>query len=125
MGLETALPVDNILTTQLNRVINWSRRSSLWPMPTAPFPCEPGPRLSPRGELGLALSRGLARLTPGIDSLDDPRQNIQIHRRGVFGFWEAAASDLLGVGRQSRSHLAAQLQRSLGVARNEIGVQPQ
>jgi len=39
MGLETALPVDNILTTQLNRVINWARRSSLWPMPFATACC--------------------------------------------------------------------------------------
>ena len=39
MGLEQALPVDNILTTQLNRVINWSRRSSLWPMPFATACC--------------------------------------------------------------------------------------
>ena len=39
MGLEAALPVDNILTTQLNRIINWSRRSSLWPMPFATACC--------------------------------------------------------------------------------------
>ena len=39
MGLEAALPVDNIVTTQLNRVINWSRRSSLWPMPFATACC--------------------------------------------------------------------------------------
>ena len=35
MGLEAAIPTDAILTTQLNRVINWGRRSSLWPMPFA------------------------------------------------------------------------------------------
>ena len=39
MGLEAALPVDNVLTTQLNRVINWARRSSLWPMPFATACC--------------------------------------------------------------------------------------
>ena len=39
MGLEAALPVDNILTTQLNRVINWARRSALWPMPFATACC--------------------------------------------------------------------------------------
>jgi len=39
MGLETALPVDGILTTQLNRVINWARRSSVWPMPFATACC--------------------------------------------------------------------------------------
>ena len=39
MGLEAALPVDNIVTTQLNRVINWLRRSSLWPMPFATACC--------------------------------------------------------------------------------------
>ena len=39
MGLESALPVDGFLTTQLRRVINWSRRSSLWPMPFATACC--------------------------------------------------------------------------------------
>ncbi len=39
MGLEAALPVDNVLTTQINRVINWARRSSLWPMPFATACC--------------------------------------------------------------------------------------
>ncbi len=39
MGLETALPVDGFLTTKLNRVINWARRSSLWPMPFATACC--------------------------------------------------------------------------------------
>jgi NADH-quinone oxidoreductase subunit B len=39
MGLETALPTDNVLTTQLNRVINWARRSSLWPLPFATACC--------------------------------------------------------------------------------------
>ena len=39
MGLETSLPVDGILTTQLNRVINWARRSSVWPMPFATACC--------------------------------------------------------------------------------------
>ncbi len=39
MGLEAALPTDAILTTQLRRVINWARRSSLWPMPFATACC--------------------------------------------------------------------------------------
>ncbi len=39
MGLETAIPTDAILTTQLSRVINWGRRSSLWPMPFATACC--------------------------------------------------------------------------------------
>ena len=39
MGLEAALPVDNILTTQLQRVVNWSRRSAIWPMPFATACC--------------------------------------------------------------------------------------
>ena len=39
MGLETAVPTDAILTTQLSRVINWGRRSSLWPMPFATACC--------------------------------------------------------------------------------------
>ncbi|MHC4949189.1 MAG: NADH-quinone oxidoreductase subunit B [Planctomycetota bacterium] len=39
MGLEAALPVDNVLTTQLHRVMNWARRSSLWPMPFATACC--------------------------------------------------------------------------------------
>jgi len=39
MGLEAAMPAGNILTTQLNRVINWARRSSVWPMPFATACC--------------------------------------------------------------------------------------
>ena len=39
MGLEAAIPTDGILTTQLERVINWGRRSSLWPMPFATACC--------------------------------------------------------------------------------------
>jgi NADH-quinone oxidoreductase subunit B len=39
MGLEAALPVDGILTTQLNRVVNWARRSAVWPMPFATACC--------------------------------------------------------------------------------------
>lgn len=39
MGIEAALPTDMILTTQLQRVINWARRSSLWPMPFATACC--------------------------------------------------------------------------------------
>ncbi|MBL0870123.1 MAG: NADH-quinone oxidoreductase subunit B [Phycisphaerales bacterium] len=39
MGLEAALPVDSFVTTQLQRVINWARKSSLWPMPFATACC--------------------------------------------------------------------------------------
>jgi NADH-quinone oxidoreductase subunit B len=39
MGIESALPVDSVLTTQLQRVINWARRSSVWPMPFATACC--------------------------------------------------------------------------------------
>ena len=39
MGIETALPSDSILTTQLQRVVNWSRRSSVWPLPFATACC--------------------------------------------------------------------------------------
>ncbi|WP_428389795.1 NADH-quinone oxidoreductase subunit B [Mucisphaera sp.] len=39
MGLESALPADTFLTTQLQKVINWSRRSSVWPMPFATACC--------------------------------------------------------------------------------------
>ncbi|MGQ0628377.1 MAG: NADH-quinone oxidoreductase subunit B [Phycisphaerales bacterium] len=39
MGLEAALPNDFVLTTQLRRVINWARRSSLFPMPFATACC--------------------------------------------------------------------------------------
>ena len=39
MGLEAAIPTDGVLTTQLNRVINWARRSALWPMPFATACC--------------------------------------------------------------------------------------
>ena len=39
MGLEAALPADSVLSTQLQRVINWARRSSVWPMPFATACC--------------------------------------------------------------------------------------
>ena len=39
MGLEDAIPVDGYLTTQVSRVINWARRSSVWPMPFATACC--------------------------------------------------------------------------------------
>jgi NADH-quinone oxidoreductase subunit B len=39
MGIETALTSDAFLTTQLKRVVNWARRSSLWPMPFATACC--------------------------------------------------------------------------------------
>jgi NADH-quinone oxidoreductase subunit B len=39
MGLEAALSSDAFLTTQLRRVVNWARRSSLWPMPFATACC--------------------------------------------------------------------------------------
>ncbi len=39
MGIEAALPVDGILTTQFQRVVNWARRSALWPMPFATACC--------------------------------------------------------------------------------------
>lgn len=39
MGIESALPQDSFLITQLNKVINWARRSSLWPMPFATACC--------------------------------------------------------------------------------------
>jgi NADH-quinone oxidoreductase subunit B len=39
MGLEAALPTDSVVTTQLNRVINWARRSSVWPLPFATACC--------------------------------------------------------------------------------------
>ena len=39
MGIEAALPHDSILTTQFNRVVNWARRSSVWPLPFATACC--------------------------------------------------------------------------------------
>ena len=40
MGTAAAVdPLGNILTTQLQKVVNWSRRSSLWPMPFATACC--------------------------------------------------------------------------------------
>jgi NADH-quinone oxidoreductase subunit B len=39
MGIEAAIPVDGFLTTQLRRVVNWARRSSLWPLPFATACC--------------------------------------------------------------------------------------
>lgn len=37
--MDTQLLPDNILTTQLKKVVNWARRSSLWPMPFATACC--------------------------------------------------------------------------------------
>lgn len=39
MGIEAALPTGNFLTTQIQKVINWSRRWSVWPMPFATACC--------------------------------------------------------------------------------------
>ncbi len=39
MATEHALPVEGVLTTQLEKVVNWARRSSLWPMPFATACC--------------------------------------------------------------------------------------
>ena len=39
MGLEAAITAEGYLTTQLRHVINWARRSSLWPMPFATACC--------------------------------------------------------------------------------------
>ena len=39
MGIEAALPTDTFVTTQLQKVMNWARRTSLWPMPFATACC--------------------------------------------------------------------------------------
>ncbi len=39
MGIEAAISTDTVLTTQLQRVVNWSRRNSLWPLPFATACC--------------------------------------------------------------------------------------
>ena len=39
MGIEAALENEGFLTTSLQRVVNWARRSSLWPMPFATACC--------------------------------------------------------------------------------------
>jgi len=39
MGLESALTADTFVTTSLRRVVNWARRSSIWPMPFATACC--------------------------------------------------------------------------------------
>ena len=39
MGLEAVIPTDSLLLTQFNRVINWARRSAIWPMPFATACC--------------------------------------------------------------------------------------
>jgi NADH-quinone oxidoreductase subunit B len=39
MGIEAALTADGFVTLQLRRVINWARRSSLWPVPFATACC--------------------------------------------------------------------------------------
>lgn len=37
--IDTQMLPDNVLTTQLKKVVNWSRRNSLWPMPFATACC--------------------------------------------------------------------------------------
>jgi NADH-quinone oxidoreductase subunit B len=37
--MDTQLLPDNVLTTQLKKVVNWARRSSLWPLPFATACC--------------------------------------------------------------------------------------
>ena len=39
MGLENMIRDGGFMTTQLQRVVNWSRRSSVWPMPFATACC--------------------------------------------------------------------------------------
>lgn len=39
MGIESALPENSFFTTSLQHLINWGRRSSLWPMPFATACC--------------------------------------------------------------------------------------
>ena len=39
MGIEAALPAQGFMTTQLQKFFNWSRRSSIWPMPFATACC--------------------------------------------------------------------------------------
>ncbi len=39
MGIEGAISTDIVLTTQLQRVVNWARRNSLWPLPFATACC--------------------------------------------------------------------------------------
>ena len=37
--LDTQTLPDNVLTTNLKKVVNWARRNSLWPMPFATACC--------------------------------------------------------------------------------------
>src|SRR5678816_1077829 len=37
--IDTQLLPDNVLTTNLKKLVNWARRSSLWPMPFATACC--------------------------------------------------------------------------------------
>ncbi|MEL6328316.1 MAG: NADH-quinone oxidoreductase subunit B family protein [Planctomycetota bacterium] len=39
MGIEASIATDQILTLQLQRVVNWARRNSLWPIPFATACC--------------------------------------------------------------------------------------
>ncbi|MCE9592156.1 MAG: NADH-quinone oxidoreductase subunit B [Planctomycetes bacterium] len=39
MGIESALPAEGVLTTQLQKLVNWSRRSAVWPIPFATACC--------------------------------------------------------------------------------------
>ena len=39
MGIEATFPVENLLTTQFQKVSNYARRSSIWPLPFATACC--------------------------------------------------------------------------------------
>jgi len=39
MGIEAALPADIAVTTQIQKLMNWARRSSVWPLPFATACC--------------------------------------------------------------------------------------
>ena len=66
--MDTQTLPDNVLTTQLKKVVNWSRRSSLWPMPFATACC--GIELMATASSRYDLARfGAATLVwPDIDS---------------------------------------------------------
>ena len=85
--IDTQQLPDNVLTTQLKKVVNWSRRSSLWPMPFATACCgielmatassrydlarfgAEAMRFSPRGDVSSTISCGGMDCPPRLGSV--------------------------------------------------------
>ena len=89
MGLEASLG-DNVLTTTLDRIINWARKSSLWPMPfgTACCAIEMMATLGPRYDLA-RFGAEVIRFSPRQSDLMIVSGRIAIKMMPVLGkIWE-------------------------------------